>query len=233
MKETAKVFRALMWVVLVFSVACHGLTVFAVIMNNQQATEQDQADLRFAPELMYAGLALLIAGAVLTAVWRKRPWVGVAVLAVAGVLLAFNTVRLGEYFPVSITAAGEERGLTTAKLLLRHWSAELIPLFAAIAWLLESLPAWRHVPLAEILPESEIPEGDRPAGSVFLRCSRCDARFFNSANEAVFTCPYCRKKLGMPGKNWDGLKKKRSLRAKERKAAQKAEAPSPAPEENS
>lgn len=217
MKQAAPVCRTLMWIALAISVVFHALATFAVFQNNAKAAEAGQTDLIFSPTIMLCGVGLLVLGAVLLAAIRNHRWIGAVVLLLATVFIAINTIKLAQHFPLDASGAGDPRGLTTGKLLLRHWSAELVPLFGLLSYVLELVPQWRFVPTAHLLPEEEMPQESRPQGSVFVQCPRCEATFFNSPESTVFSCPYCRKKLQMPGKNWEGQKKKRSLKNKERK----------------
>lgn len=220
MKQAASVCRILLWIMLTAAVSFHALAFVGVFQQNTLAAEVGKPEAIFSPVMMLGGIALLILGSILLSALKKYRWIGAAILLLAGILLAINTVRLATHFPLNGTGAGESSGLTTGKLLLRHWSAELVPLFGIAAFVLESLPQWRHVPTARLLSETETPFDDnRPQGSVFVQCPRCEATFFNSPESTVFACPYCRKKICMPCKNWEGQKKKRSLKHKERKQA--------------
>lgn len=220
MKQAAQICRFFMWTAMVLTTVVQATAVGAIMYHNAQAETAKQPEAIFSPVLMLAGMLMLIVGPILMVKCRKHSWIGVAVMAVGGVLLAFNNLRLAEHYSPNLVGT-EEVGLTVSKLLWRHWSAELVPLFGIAAWILEALPQWRMAPEAILLPDSEAEkeEGERPKGSVFVQCSRCEAKFFNSRSESVFTCPYCRKKLKMPGENWEGRKKKRSVQAKERKKA--------------
>lgn len=220
MKQAAPVFRTLMWIALAVTIIFHALATFAVWQNNTKATEAGNEAAVFSLNTMIGGIVCLVLGAVLLTAIQKYRFIGAAVLLVGAVLMAINTVRLAGHFPLDASGAGDPRGLTVGKLLLRHWSAELVPLFGLVSYLLEALPQWSYVPVARVLPEAETPpEETRPQGSVFVQCPRCEATFFNSPEGAVFLCPYCRKKMKIPGKNWEGQKKKRSLKQKERKQA--------------
>lgn len=218
MKQTAAFFRSLMWIALVFTLGCHALTTIALIQNNQKALEQNQENAVFSLTVMLLGLGLLALGTCLCQWWKKRPIVGLILTVAGGILMAINTLRLAAQFPYDGTGV-TERGMTAVKLLVRHWSSLLVPLSAALYVVLTYLPVWRTVPTAIRLPEPETAdETPVPKGAVLVQCPRCEASFHNGESSMVFRCPYCRKKLQMPGKSWDGKKKKRSLLARERKA---------------
>lgn len=230
MKQTASFFRVIMWVALVFTLCCHTLTAIAIVQNNTQALEKNQETAVFSLTVMLLGLGLLTLGVCLCQWWKKMPLVGLALTVFGGVLMAINTLRLAAQFPYDGTGI-TERGMTVAKLLWRHWSAELVPLCAVLYVVLTHLPDWRAVPTAIRLPSPETPdETPVPADTVLVQCPRCEASFYNGETAAVFRCPYCRKKLQMPEKSWEGKKKKRSLMVRERKARTAADKAAPTPE---
>lgn len=210
MKGAAVFGRVMGWIALVFTLFCHGLTVFSVMQNNEMAEETGKTAARFDPALMLIGMGALLVGVILFTALRRCPAVGAALTVLGGIALGINAVRLGIHFPLT-TRGITDAGLTVSKLIWRHWTAELVPLFTLLAFVCEGVPRWTFAPEAIVVPEDAVPE-DAPAGTVLLRCPRCEALFRNGDKAGtVFRCPYCLKKVQMPGKSWEGKRKKRSV----------------------
>ena len=100
-----------MWTVLVISTFFQVLAMFGIGQNNAIALEAGKADKVYALWPMIAVTSLLVVGVILFICLRKRPFIGLIVAAVAGLVLwQFKNLRMnvvGAYrvvFPFVITS---------------------------------------------------------------------------------------------------------------------------------
>ena len=236
MKQPSGLARALMWVLYVILIAINGFAVVSISASNAAALEQNRKAAVFDTTLMIAGLFLLTVGLVLFSFLKKRHGVALLITVAAGVMLAFNTVALGNHFMAVMSGVPGDNnayGMSAEKLILRHWSILLIPFVMLLDWLRMHLPHWldrvSHIPEAQLLPAgAPVPDSTLSASAVApsdedrLLCPLCHATFRNAVTGDTFSCPYCHNKLRAPGVSWEGKKQKKSVAARNRKAEKKS-----------
>lgn len=133
MKIVAKIFQILLIALLAFTVFTQGMTIYSIAVHNHNVAQ-------ILPERVYALRALIATNVVMFGgvtvyyLYKKRPAVGILLstaAAVAFIVIAFDLKRV---FPSSILAYGAV-GVDTLKMLWRHMSPALLPVFMLGAWL--------------------------------------------------------------------------------------------------
>lgn len=235
MKQPSALVRALMWIVYAILIVINGFALVSILSSNSVAIEQNRDNAVFDPSLMVAGLFLLTVGLLLFSFLKKRHGIALAITLAAGVLLAFNAVALGNHFMAVMSGVPGDNnayGMSAEKLILRHWSIELIPFLMLLDWLRMHLPQWlnrlANIPEAVVIPAgASAPDSTLSSAAIAaadedrLLCPLCNATFRNAVTDEVFTCPYCHGKLRSPGASWEGKKQKKSIAVRARKAEKK------------
>ncbi len=235
MKQPSSLARGLMWFLYAILIIINGFALFSILSSNDVAIEQNRDNAVFDTTLMIVGLFLLTVGLLLFSLLKKRHGIALAVTLIAGVLLAFNTVALGNHFMSVMSGVPGDNtayGMSAEKLILRHWSIELIPFVMLLDWLRMWVPHWldrlSNIPTAVLipagapLPDSTLASSETaPAEEDRLLCPLCQATFRNAVNDDIFSCPYCHGKLRSPGASWEGKKQKKSVAVRMRKKVEK------------
>ena len=137
MRKAAGVCRGIMWVLFVVILSMQILAIVSIEMNNQMASQIDAPDKMFSVIPLLLASVLLLAGILLFTIYRKRPYIGLILCAVAGVLFVILALEIQRQFPPSLGADGETIGITTARMIFRHMSPAVIPVLMLAAWLME------------------------------------------------------------------------------------------------
>lgn len=133
MKIVAKIFQILLIIFLVFTVFTQGMTIYSIAAHNH-TVEHILPERVYALRALIATNVVMFGGVAVYFFYKKRPAVGIllsTVAAVAFIVIAFDLKRV---FPSSILAYGAV-GVDTVKMLWRHMSPALLPVFMLGAWL--------------------------------------------------------------------------------------------------
>lgn len=138
MRTASTVAKVIMWIAVVFYVLLQLAAIVSIQLgNNTTVIEQGR------PEEVYNIVPLLVttvamlAAVILFTVWKKRRYIGVLIALAAGVASVVIAFDLGREFPVRVSGYDTDPGLTTWKLIWRHFGMVLVPLAMIPAWLCE------------------------------------------------------------------------------------------------
>ena len=121
----------------IFSAIWQGMTLFSLYSGNQQAIAAGYEQYVFNIWPLVSACVLIVAAVVLFTVLKRHRYVGLLIAVAAAVIFLVVALDLSRAFPLQIGTGGVDRGLTTWKIVYRHCSMLLVPLFMLPAWLCE------------------------------------------------------------------------------------------------
>ena len=134
MRIASTITRVLMWVALVVYSVMQFLAAYGIVVeNNLRAVEQEMPDKVYKVVPRVVITLLMILAVILFTVWKKRPYIGLALSAVAGIALLVTTLSMSRAFPLTTNAYGEY-GLSLQKLVLCHYSFLIVPVLMLMTW---------------------------------------------------------------------------------------------------
>ena len=139
-----RVVKVLTWLAFIWSMAAQGLAVLGIKLNYPR-------DFNL---IEIAISAVLLTGGIVTfAAVRRNRLIGLIIAVASLPFCVFAALRIKEAFPVTIHATGLEHGLSTADLILRHFSPFAVVLLMAIWWGMERIfkkhKEWREAHLTK------------------------------------------------------------------------------------
>ena len=161
-EKTAVICRRLMWVLLVLMLAMQALVIVSIQMNNWLAEERQLEENIFQLTPLILAVAIMLAGALLFGIYKKRRYIGLILCTVAAVVFFLLAFEIQRAYPTSIGADGNTKGITTFRMIYRHMSPVLLPLLMLVSWLTERAAARRKA--AHPLPEDHF---DLSGGPLF------------------------------------------------------------------
>ena len=100
MRIASTITRVLMWVALVVYSVMQFLAAYGIVVeNNLRAVEQEMPEKVYNVVPLVVITLLMILAVILFTVWKKRPYIGLALSAVAGIALLVTTLSMSRAFP--------------------------------------------------------------------------------------------------------------------------------------
>ena len=143
MHNTTTFCRISLWIVLALVFAVQIMTIVSMQWNNINAIEGEAYDKVLSIVPLVVALLMMLGGAVLFEVFPKRRDSGLILCAVAGIIFFIYAFSIRDAYPVHIGSDGEDKGITTARMVWRHMSPILVPILMLVIWLLERSTAGR------------------------------------------------------------------------------------------
>lgn len=135
MHITARICRILLWITLVITTTIQGLALVAIQAGNRALAESESRGEPYNWIPLLVLTVLMVAAVVLFFAVPKGKTVFFIATAVVGVLFILIALNLAEYYTVKLNAVGADKGLTVWRMISRHMTPALIPLFMLPSWL--------------------------------------------------------------------------------------------------
>lgn len=134
MRIASTITRVLMWVALVVYSVMQFLAAYGIVVeNNLRAVEQEMPEKVYNVVPLVVITLLMILAVILFTVWKKRPYIGLALSAIAGIAILVTTLSMSRAFPLTTNAYGEY-GLSLQKLVLCHYGFLIVPVLMLMTW---------------------------------------------------------------------------------------------------